>query len=783
MIAYEDSVFHLTTDQISYVMEVREGQYLENLYFGQKVMDQRFQGRREPFANEYGNVVVDPGKSHITLDNLCLEFSSGATGDFRESALELLMPDGTYSNRFTYQGYKLYPGVFVESTQTGMPYAREASGSKEENIDTLEITFLDQLFQIELRIIYTVFEQSNVITQRRVLKNLGTEGVTVDKFMSLQLDLPERDYYLETFDGAWARERQKNHKELVSGIYINSSTTGNSSNRHNPFILLGRSGSTEHMGECIGINLIYSGNHYEAVEVTEYDKLRILAGINPHRFSYEVKSGESFYTPEAVISFSNQGKSGLSSQMHKFVLNHIVPEKWAYKERPVLINNWEATYFDFNKSKLLHLAKEAKQLGIELFVLDDGWYGNRQDDTSSLGDWVVNEKKLGGTLKELADKINGIGLQFGLWMEPEMISRNSRIYEEHPEYAIEIPGREAYLGRNQLVLDYTKKEVRDYIIESICNVLSSANISYVKWDMNRQITDAYSSDLGHRQGEFYHRYILGLYEVLESITKRFPDILFESCAAGGNRFDLGMSFYMPQTWTSDDTDANERIHIQEGTSYGYPLSTMGAHVSAAPNHQTLRNVNLETRFAVACFGVLGYELDVTKLTRSEKKVITNQIAFYKAHRSLFQFGTFSRSTMHNGNIIWQVVSEDKEEAIALVYQSLSKPNVSSDILKVTGLKKDSMYEIRTRKQFLSIKEFGDLVNQVSPVKISQGGVLQSVVDKVYMLESEEEVHQASGDLLEYGGIKLAQRFIGTGYNNDTRVMGDFSSRLYIIRKL
>ncbi len=783
MIKYEQGIFHLSTDSMSYVIGIREENYLENLYFGQRVIDQSFQGRKEPFTNEYGNAVVVPGESHITLDNLCLEFSSGATGDFRESSLELRMPDGIYSNRFIYQGFEQYAGLYTKAKQTGMPYARNSDIEKEENVETLELIFMDQQYQIQFRIVYTVFEQSNVITQRRVLCNLSTESVTLDKIMSLQLDLPERDYYLETFDGAWARERHKNRKELVSGIYVNSSTTGNSSNRHNPFILLGKLGCTEHMGECIGINLIYSGNHYEVVEVTEYSKLRILAGINPHRFSYEVGVGETFYTPEAVLSFSNQGKNGLSAGLHRFVSSHIVPAKWANKERPVLINNWEATYFDFTKSKLLHLAKEAKQLGIELFVLDDGWFGNRQDDTSSLGDWVANEKKLGGTLKELADQINRIGLQFGLWMEPEMISRNSRLYEKHPDYAIEIPEREAFLGRNQLVLDYTRKEVRDYIVDSISKVLQSANISYVKWDMNRQITDVYSRELGQRQGEFYHRYILGLYEVLESITERFPDILFESCAAGGNRFDLGMLFYMPQTWTSDDTDANERIYIQGGTSYGYPLSTMGAHVSAVPNHQTLRTVNLETRFAVACFGLLGYELDVTKLTRSEKKVITKQIEFYKAHRRLLQFGTFSRNTMPNGNTIWQVVSEEKDEAIVLVYQSLSKPNSSSDILKVSGLLKDSMYEIRTRKQFLSIKEFGDLVNQVSPVHISQGGVLQSLVDKVYMLESEEEVCQASGGLLQYGGIKLAQRFIGTGYNQDTRVMGDFSSRLYIIRKV
>lgn len=779
MIQFSDQIFHISTTQTSYVIGLRNNKYLENLYYGRKIhLTKDGNPLREKFGTGYGNSVTSPEDGLMTLDNLCMEYSFAGVGDYRVSPLEIKMPDYSYSTRFGYKEHRIYQGIYAESKETKMPYARYA-----EDAMTLELVLVDTLYSLELVLVYTTYDDCDVITRRTVIRNQGTQPIHIEKIMSMQLDLPQSDYSLVTFDGAWTRERHVNTKKLLPGIYVNDSTTGASSNRHNPFIIVQKDDCTETAGECIGVNLIYSGNHYEAVEVSPYEKTRIIVGINPHRFSWELVQGQTFYTPEAVLSYSTNGKQQLSKQLSSFVNRYIVPQQWQGKERPVLINNWEATYFDFTDKKLLKIAKEASALGVELFVLDDGWFGKRNDDSSSLGDWFVNEKKLGGSLTKLAQKINDLGMQFGLWIEPEMISEDSDLYRQHPDWAIKVPNREAYIGRNQYVLDLTREDVREEIVSRIVNILSSANIEYVKWDMNRPISDAYSSVLGQNQGEFYHRYILGVYDLMNQITQKFPNILFESCSAGGNRFDLGMLCYMPQVWTSDDTDANERVEIQEGTSYGYPVSAMGAHVSATPNHQTLRNINLESRFNIACFGVLGYELDVTKLSMVEKKIIKEQIAFYKEYRKLIQYGSFTRSRMHNGNIIWQIVSEDKRQALVLCYQQLQKPNTSSDVLKVSGLLEDTLYSVKVRKQAISIKQFGDLVNQASPVPIKDEGIVQTIVNKVYTLDSEEESYEVYSDLLEYAGIKLKQPFIGTGYTKDTRVMGDFASRIYVINAI
>ncbi|WP_310603921.1 alpha-galactosidase [Anaerosporobacter sp.] len=781
MIQYENQVFHLATEHTSYIIGIRNERYLENLYYGRKVHTRVTNtALQEKFGTGYGNSTVCPEDTTMTLDNLCMEYSFGGNGDYRHSPLEMQMPDYSYSNRFYYKEHEIYEGEYRDSKKTKMPYVR--CSQEGEQTSTLEIILEDWLYSVELKLIYTVLPSCDVITRRTVITNKGTESIQLNRIMSMQLDLPESDYYMETFDGAWTRERHVNRKKLESGLYVNESTTGSSSNRHNPLILLTKENCTENAGSCYGINLIYSGNHYEAVEVTPYEKIRIMTGINPYQFEWELGQDETFFTPEAVLTYSHKGRQGVSSQFATFVNQYIVPKQWQGTERPVLINNWEATYFDFTEKKLLKLAKEAASLGVELFVLDDGWFGKRESDTSSLGDWFVNEKKLGGSLNQLAAKINNLGMKFGLWIEPEMISENSELYRKHPDWAVRIPKREDYIGRNQYVLDLTREEVRDTVVQMILNVLHGANIEYVKWDMNRHLSDAYSASLGKRQGEFYHRYILGVYDMMERITKACPKILFESCSAGGNRFDLGMLYYMPQIWTSDDTDANERVEIQEGTSYGYPLSTMGAHVSAVPNHQTLRNIGLENRFHIACFGVLGYELDVTKLSTADKRIVKNQIAFYKEHRKLFQYGNFKGERMHNGNIIWQVVSEDKKEAIVMCYQRLQRANSSSDVLKVKGLDADSLYHVQARKQSISIKQFGDLVNQASPVPIKDEGIMQTIVNKVYMLDSEEESYELYGDMLEYAGFKLKQQFVGTGYTGDTRVMGDFATRIYTITK-
>lgn len=778
MVIYEDNVFHLQTHNTSYVIGLRAGRYLEQLYYGKKIRRAAsYEALFEKVGTGYGNTNVTPVDLTLTLDNLCLEYSFAGTGDYRNLPLTLQMPDHGFSGNFLYTAHKIYKGIYEETERTNLPHAREQDYNKDKNKDknqnknkemplqeditTLDITLLDCVYPVELHLIYTVFPDSDVITRRTKLMNLGKEEIKLSKIMSMMLDLPVKDYQLHTFDGLWIRERQHNIKKLVSGIYVNDSTTGTSSNRHNPFVMLTKEGCNQETGDCYGFHLIYSGNHYEAVEVSGYGKLRIMAGISPHQFQWSLKEQEEFYTPEALLAYSNQGQNGLSQRIHHFINHHIIAPEWAYRERPILINNWEATYFDFNDSKLIEIAREAGQLGMEMLVLDDGWFSNRSDDTSSLGDWTVNEEKLGGSLKSLVERIHETGLQFGLWFEPEMISEKSRLYEQHPDWAVKAPGRETYLGRNQLNLDLTRPDVRAYIIEAVSAVLKSAPIEYVKWDMNRNISDAYSGRLGECQGEFYHRYVLGLYEVMGAIVKAFPHILFEGCSAGGNRFDLGILYYMPQIWTSDDTDANERIRIQEGTSYGYPLSAMTAHVSAVPNHQTLRTTSIETRFQVACFGVLGYEIDITKLSEREKQAIAQQISFYKEHRRLFQFGTFYRLDADDNHVLWQVVSEDKQESIVLLYQRLAVPNPPSDILKVAGLLEEEGYTVKVRKQ-----------DQLAGLEISGAHSLP---------EEEPEEYLTYGDLLMNAGIKLPQQFSGIGLSPSMRRMGDFSSQLYEIK--
>lgn len=767
MITFENNIFHASTKNTSYILRVLEGGYIEQLYYGKKIRQStNYDVLYEKNASGYGNTIGTPVDCKLTLDNLCMEYSYAGTGDYRHLPLSLIMPDSGFSNDFLYDSYKIYEGTYAENEKTAMPYAKGEEpyekqgndivheGLTKNQIVTLDITMKDSVYPVYLHLICTIFSDSDVITRRVKLENHCDKEITATKVMSMMLDLPTKDYDLHTFDGLWIRERQANIKKLVSGIYVNDSTTGSSSNRHNPYIMLTKHIATKDWGDCYGFNLIYSGNHYEAVEVSEYGKVRIMSGINPYQFSWIVGASEAFYTPEAVLSYSSKGQNGLSHNMHEFINKHIIPSQWRNTERPILINNWEATYFDFNDVKLLEIAKEAKNLGMEMLVLDDGWFSNRLDDSSSLGDWTVNENKLGGSLDRLVQKVNEIGLKFGLWFEPEMISEKSDLYTKHPDWALKAPNRQAYIGRSQLVLDLTRSEVCDYIVEAVSNVLQSAPIEYVKWDMNRHITDAYSVGLGIRQGEFFHRYMLGLYQVCERLINAFPTILFEGCSSGGNRFDLGMLSYTPQIWTSDDTDANQRTYIQEGTSFGYPLSTMTAHVSAVPNHQTLRHTSIETRFNVACFGVLGYEIDITKLSDLEKKAISEQIKFYKKHRKLFQFGTFDRIFSDEHQVVWQVVSKDQKEAMVFLYQRIAIPNPPSDLLKITGLLEEELYEVKVRTQY-------------------------NLDSRMPMSETEE--YQAYGDMLMNAGIKLSQQFTGIWVHEQTRIMGDFASRIYEIK--
>lgn len=770
MIKIKNDIIHLETNNTAYIMKVTPSGLLLHNYYGPKVAFVNYDIISQKLDGGFGNGCLYEGNENEHLQNLDLEVSFIGKGDFRESLISLYHDELGFVNNFKYQGYSL-----IKEQKEVLPTSFNAN-------DVLKLDLYDELFQVKLEIYYKVYEEEDVITKYLKVSNCGKKTITINRLFSNQLDLVDKDYVMMTFDGAWSKERHLHEKEITNGIYISDSKCGISSDTHNPFFILRRKYTTEESGEALGFNLVYSGNHINLLETTATDKLRVLTGINDHAFKFVLHPQQTFIAPEAILTFTNKGLNQLSHNMHNFVNKHIIKPNWQNKKRPILINNWEATYFNFNEKKLVEMAKMASSLGIELFVLDDGWFGKRNDDKSSLGDWYVNTDKLPSGLNGLCEKINKLGMKFGLWVEPEMISVNSKLYHEHPEYAVKIPNTTPSIGRNQLLIDLTNPEVRDYLVNTLSNIFSSCNLEYVKWDFNRKITDMYGATLVY-QGEFFYRYILGLYEVLDRLTSKFPHILFESCASGGSRFDLGLMCYMPQVWTSDDTDYFERLFIQTGTSYGYPLSTMGCHVSDVPNHQTLRNTPLASRFNLACFGVLGYELDLTALENNELKVIKKQIEIYKKYRHIFQFGTFYRghkSIYQSDNTYFYVVKND--EGIIGFFQGLIHPCMREDIIKINGLQNDAIYEVKNLKERINIKVFGGLINLVMPVKIKLNGKLHNVICKVYRPKNGNEYYRLYGDALKNAGIRLNQQFMGTEFNEKVRVLGDFGSRLYFIKK-
>ena len=768
---------HLDTEHSSYILDVLPTGHLANLYYGKRLrrMDD-YEPLRQKNDVPYGTMVnVSQDHRNIGLDDQCLEYSGLGKGDFREPAVELVFADGSRPTDFRFESSRSYHG---RPCIEGLP---SALGGESE-VATTEITLRDER-GLSLFLNYCVYAGYDIITRFATLRNDGAAPVRIQRLMSAQLDLPGGDLSLVTFDGCWAWERERHDKPLVPGVYVNDSKTGNSSSRHNPFVMIVADGCGESGGQCWASNLLYSGNHAEIVERTAQGKVRLLTGINPSGFEWLLEGGQSFTSPEAVLSYSSTGLGTLSRNMGRFVEDFIVRGEWRHRERPVLVNNWEATGFDFDRRKLLAIARQAASLGIELFVLDDGWFGHRDDDSSSLGDWTADKRKLPGGLADLVPRINRLGLKFGLWVEPEMVSEDSDLYRAHPDWAVSSPGREPAYGRNQFVLDLTMPEVRAWILESMTEVFSQGAVEYVKWDMNRNVSDAYSKALPpERQGEFGHRYILGLYEILAELVRRFPKILFESCASGGNRFDLGMLCFMPQAWTSDNTDAWARQSIQGGSSYGYPPSVMGAHVSASPNMQTLRASTIETRFNVAAFGLLGYELDLTTLSPFDRKAIKEQVTFYKKHRRLLQFGRFyrSREGFDHDKTVWTVVSDDGLTAIAGLFQGPARVGRGHDLLRVPGLDAGANYEVNGRPQYINIKAFGDLVNRVLPVKVRGDGIIHTVLSSYYMFSMAREQYKANGDLLSAYGIRLIQQFSGSGYNDRIRILSDYGSRLYVL---
>lgn len=767
--------FVLDTQNTTYVFSLTSTGHLEHLYYGNRIMlnsADECEVFREKREMETGNTIVyEEGDPTVLPEDMCLEFSAPGHGDIREPFVELTRADGTRSVDFLYDAYRLdsEPSDFA---------ALPSSYAGKDKAEHLCVTVTDGDLTLELH--YHVYSDCDVITRSARLRNNGQQTVCVERLLSTQVDIPFSGVCVTSFHGAWAREMGRHTVTLSAGKFVIESRTGSSSSRANPFFMVHEPLADEHKGSVYGFNLIYSGSHYAAVEVNAHGKTRIVSGIQPNGFRWQLQPGACLEAPEAVMTFSEQGFTGQSVNMHRFVREHIVRGEWKDKERPILLNSWEAFYFKFSEHQLVSLAKAAKKMGVELFVLDDGWFGSRNDDSQALGDWEPNKKKLPGGLRSLAAKINRLGMLFGVWVEPEMVNVNSQLYRAHPDWTMAVEGRRHSQGRHQRVLDLANPAVQDWMIDKMTEVFSSAHISYVKWDMNRIFSDVYSPYLPpEQQGETAHRYICGLYRVMRTLTERFPEILFEGCAAGGNRFDLGMLCYFPQIWGSDNTDAVCRAAIQEGYSYGYPQSCIGAHVSAVPNHQTLRRTPLDTRFNVASFGLLGYECDLRDFDAESRQRVRMQTALYKKWRAVLQQGQFYR--IQTGNVHqWLCVSPDRTKAVGLLLQELAQPNRQAQRFYCTGLDPGKRYHFYNIPQRLDVRLFGSMINSVSPFHIKPDSLMYHLIVKAVKLMEEAEDVLASGEVLMRTGIALRQAFSGTGFNDKVRVFTDFSSRLYFI---
>ena len=684
----DDKIFKLDAKHTSYIIAiVDEEQFIGHVYYGKKIIDENvnylLRLEESPYVPSKNN------RDRVSFyDSFPMEYSTHGIGDFRETALAIKDQNGNTACKLKYCSHKIFEG---KKKLRNLP----ATFGKNNECTSLEISCLDEEANLEVTLIYTVFENLDVITRSVRVKNIGKEDVFLTKVLSMCIDFDGINYDMISLHGSWARERHILRKKVTYGTQTVSSVRGESSHQDNPFIALLDNSATQDFGEVYGFNFVYSGNFLAQVEGCQFDTTRVLMGINPSDFEWKLEYNEEFVAPEVVMVYSNEGIGKMTRTFHDLYRNNLIRGKFKDKKRPILINNWEATYFDFDADKLLAIAKEAANVGIEMLVMDDGWFGHRNADNSSLGDWVVNENKIKGGLKNLVDEVNKLGLEFGIWFEPEMISPDSDLYREHPDWCIHIDGRTPALCREQYVLDLTRKEVVDYIYESVKKVLSSANITYVKWDMNRQITDLGSSTIGkERHGEILHRYVLAVYDMMNRLTTDFPNILLENCSGGGARFDPGMLYYSPQIWCSDDTDAIERLKIQEGTAMVYPLSAIGAHVSDCPNHTVGRTTPFETRGYVAISGTFGYELDITKISEEDRYMIPKQVAMYHKYNDLVREGDYYRISnfSENNNFdSWAVVSKNKDEALVTCIQVLGRPNYHSRRIKLKGLDENSMY--------------------------------------------------------------------------------------------
>ena len=680
------NTFTLHTDHSTYQMQVDPYGFLLHLYYGRKtegIMDYLLTYADRGFS---GNPYDVRNDRTYSMDALPQEFPCSGSGDFRSPAINVLNDDGSYGCDLRYKSYEIKKGKYGLK---GLP----AVYAGEKEAQTLEILLEDRVTGLQVLLCYGVLPAYDVITRAAKVINAGRQNVQLLKIQSACLDFVTGKFDGISFYGRHAMERQFQRVPLAHGKFKIDSRRGTSSHQYNPLLILAHPETTEDFGVCYSLSLVYSGSFQGEAERDQYDQTRVLMGLQEEQFSYPLKPGEEFWAPEVILSYSSEGLGKLSRNLHRCIRKNLCRGKWKETVRPVLLNSWEAAYFDFDGEKIYRLAEAAAALGVEMLVMDDGWFGKRNDDNSGLGDWIVNEKKLGEPLGKLIERINGLGLKFGIWFEPECVNEDSDLYRKHPEWALTIPRRNPVRGRNQLVLDFSRKDVVNFVFEQMCQVLDQGNIEYVKWDLNRSLTDVYSRD-SQNQGKVVYDYVIGLYDFLERLTARYPDLLIEGCSGGGGRFDAGMLYYTPQIWCSDNTDALDRIRIQYGTSFGYPISSVGSHVSAAPNHQTGRTTPLKTRSVVAMAGSFGYELDLLKLSETEKEEIREQIRDYHKYAHIVMNGLYYRLTNPYEEAVgaWEFVSEDRKEVLVSAVMQEIHGNMTVNYLRLKGLTPGGKYQ-------------------------------------------------------------------------------------------
>ena len=690
-IKLNNKLITLSTANTSYQMKIDKLGYLLHTWYGKKIeatddMSYRISSIDRGFC---GNPYETLDRTY-SLDIFPQEYSTFGNGDYRADCIQVVHPDGTNVLDLRYDSYEITRGKYQLKGLPGFTWS-------EDEGESIQVNLIDKESGIRVELLYGVLEKHDIITRSVRVVNTSQNTLKVEKALSACIDMVDGDFELIHFHGKHAMEREFERSPLSHGKLVLESKRGTSSHQQNPFAILAKKGTNEVSGECIGAAFVYSGSFIIEAEVDQINQTRLVVGLHPEQFEYILKTEEELILPEAAFTYSNAGFEKLTHSYHDAVRANLQRGKFVHTHRPILINNWEATYFDFDADKLFDIASKAKSLGIEMLVMDDGWFGERYDDTKGLGDWYVNEKKLGSSLKELSDRINAIDMKLGIWFEPEMINEDTNLYREHPDFMIRVPDRKGVKGREQFVLDFTRKDVRDYIKTMMVNILKNANIAYIKWDMNRSLAAVYSAKLDAKSmGEFHYRYVLGLYELLDELTTEFPDILFEGCSGGGGRYDLGMLYYHPQIWLSDDTDPVERLKIQYGSSFAYPVGSAGAHVSASPNHQTMRITPFETRATVAMAGTFGYELDLNKISEEEQEMVKSQVNEYLKYDELVHEGDYYRLTSpYDSNRVtaWQIVNKDKSFGLlSAVVQSL-EANESNIYIYPRGLDERFDYEI------------------------------------------------------------------------------------------